>query len=334
MPPVTNLVVSLSPHHNVFHSGYLISASAAAGAEFEIDPTVHPGVPLVRAKGTTLAIDLHDSPSHYHEPTLAKCDVYLKRSYVSAAIPREFSAKVRPFGLNYACRTVRSTLIVLGLFCRSGFSPYDLGSYLLSPFPADFEAPPAEPPDLRILFTTRLWSSIENKYDDPEKINGFRIELVRRLRRSFGARFVGGLKPNLEAFKVFPDLRAFPDLIVNIPHRLPIYARFSRRPAIAIYSRGLHGSNGFKVAEYLASSKCIIGESLAHDLPEPLGESHRVQESIDGIIAECDRILTDVRRLNELRRISWDYYQRNLRYDRRIRILISTIRWGKEAQQA
>ena len=63
-----------------------------------------------------IAIDLHDMSDLFAMATLAACSVYLKRSFHPpdvARLPAESAAKVRPYGLNYACRTRTSTLRIL-----------------------------------------------------------------------------------------------------------------------------------------------------------------------------------------------------------------------------
>jgi hypothetical protein len=55
-----------------------------------------------------LAIDLRDQSDHVAHEALGKCDVYLKRSLFRpdlARLPTQLARKVRPFGLNFPCRT-------------------------------------------------------------------------------------------------------------------------------------------------------------------------------------------------------------------------------------
>jgi hypothetical protein len=319
MTSASRLIVSLSPDHNVYHSGYLISAACWYGSAFRVDPDVSPLVPVLRANGMSVAVDLFDSPKTYHLPSLETCDLYLKRSYAPQFIPEGFSPKVSPFGLNYSCRTAAALWAAFSQAAGRSLRPQNVWSFLRSPKPDDFELPPSCPADGRILFHTRVWPESQvGPDDDATSINAFRVNLVHRLRESFGARFVGGVIRSPEATSILSELDASPDLFVNTPHQRTAYAKFSRGPAVAIYTQGLHRSNAFKAAEYLASSKCVIGESLAFRLPEPLGDSHVVRDSVEDIVSECDRVLTHPKQLDELRHLSWNYYQRNIRYDRLI----------------
>ncbi len=55
-------------------------------------------------------------------------------------------------------------------------------------------------------------------------------------------------------------MKSYPDLIATLPRMRRRYIAARRRFMIAIYSRGLNGSHVLKLAEYIASSKCIVGE--------------------------------------------------------------------------
>ena len=264
------------------------------------------------------AVDLHDSSRVFDEQSLAQCEVYLKRGYVRADVPPRYRDKTFPFGLNYRCRTLRSLLNLLGLYGRHAVRPVCWKDYSLHPTPESFEMPPTEACDARVLFQTRLWAPDElPPTDTPEGINGFRVRMVGELKRAFGKRFVGGLMPTREA-------SAYPDLVTSMPFRRRQYAAFSRTPAIGIYTLGLHGSNAFKVAEYLAGSKCIVGQGLAHEVPQPLGECHSVRETVEETVAECDALLSNPARLQSIRRASWHYYQSQVRYDKKIDALMGT----------
>jgi hypothetical protein len=274
------------------------------------------GVPLVETGQRSYAVDLQDSSGAYDQSSLAACDIYFKRGYVRADVPAAYREKVRPFGLNYSCRTLRSLVKVLSLYGRRRMAPRRWKDYVLSPPPEAFEVPPAEAYEAKVLFQTRIWPLEErNAEHNPEEINGFRIEMLRELRRACGKRFVGGLIPTEEA-------GAYPELITHMPSRRRDYAAWSRPPAIGVYTRGVLGSNAFKVAEYLAGSKCIVGQSLAHELPQPLGECHSARETVEATVAECDALLSNPARLESARRASWNYYQSQLRFDRRMALLL------------
>ena len=313
------LEVLLNPRHDLSNSGFFLSAAVSAGARIRIDAAVDPLVPQFEAEGKRCAVDLFDSSRRYDKKALAHCDLYFKRGYIRADVPGGYQEKVFPFGLNYICRTRGSLVKVLSAFGRCLRMPGNSKNYLAAGMPGTFEFPAAEAYEAKVLFQTRIWPLEQlGEMDAPEQINSYRIGMLKELKRTFGNRFVGGLMPTVEA-------ASYPELITKMPTFRWQYAAWSRPAAIGIYTRGLHNSNAFKVAEYLASSKCIVGERLYQDLTQPLGECHSVRETIEDTIAECETLLSNPKKLENIRRASWNYYQSQVRYDLRLDLLFSRI---------
>jgi hypothetical protein len=176
----------------------------------------------------------------------------------------------------------------------------DIYRYLVTPHWKSFEYRPEQPVDSTILFQTRVWEPHDAPGD--EGINEQRVSLLRALRSEFGRRVVGGVVPTPFARQNFPDL------VTDQPCRQPQYIAWARKSLIGIYSRGLFGSFGFKMAEYIASSKCIISEPIDNVLPAPL-DHISIYRSNDECIAACDRLLSDASLAEFHRRQSWNYYE-------------------------
>ena len=115
----------------------------------------------------------------------------------------------------------------------------------------------------------------------------------------------------------------YPELISPHPARQSDYIRWAKSSAIGIYSRGLFGSVAFKMAEFLASSKCIISEPIDNALPGPT-EYLSVYRSTEECIALCDRLLTSPKTVQEGRKAAWAYYKGYARPDTSIAHLIAT----------
>jgi hypothetical protein len=172
------------------------------------------------------------------------------------------------------------------------------------PSPSAFEHLPSEPAEALILFQTRLWEP--NATDsDAEQINEERVELVRMLRSAFGVRFVGGVIPT-------PFARAnYRDVITSLPFRMRAYPALLKRPLIAVYSRGLMDSLAFKMSEYLAASRCIVGHVPRSILPEPLvaGRNFLPFETADQCITQCESLFTNLAAAADMRHANWNYYR-------------------------
>ncbi len=145
--------------------------------------------------------------------------------------------------------------------------------------------------------------------------------MLRALREEFGHRLVGGVVPNDYARVNYPDL------ISRIPSRHRQYISSAKRPAIAIYSRGLFGSIAFKMPEYLAASKCIVSDPIRNLLPAPL--THVLQySSVDECVARCQEALSDRELMRYQRECSWSYYNKHVRCPTAIRRLLDIAkRW-------
>ena len=259
-----------------------------------------------------VAIDLADQPALFHMPDLERADVYFKRSYWPdevARLPEHLRGKLRPFGLNNPAIRPRSALQVLGARRGNGLSRLasDARQLLALPRPSAFQCEPNVPAEPRVFFQTQLWEPRHNG-EEAEEINQERANLVLALRAAFGPRFMGGVIPTDFAKAHFPNLTT------SLPSSMRAYPRLLRTPLIAIYSRGLHQSVAFKMSEYLAASRCIVGHRPTAELPAPLldGSHFLGFSTADECIAQCEQLLARPNEAAEMRRANWEYYRANV----------------------
>jgi hypothetical protein len=258
-------------------------------------------------EGIKLGIGLSDHSDLWDATLLEWSDVYAKRN-INTQHLNPLSYKVIPFGLNWACHSRTSAIALLTAVAATlpGASKGRLREvyrFLVTPHWRAFEHPPDQPVDSTILFQTRVWEPAEAPGD--EIVNDERIHLLCELRRAFGARVVGGVVPTPFARQHYPNL------ITPLPCRQPQFIRRAKKPLIGIYFRGLFGSVAFKMAEYLAASKCIVSEPISNQLDEPI--SHlKTYKSTDECLSACDFFLSNPREAQEARRASWDYYRRDV----------------------
>ena len=254
-----------------------------------------------------LGIELSDHSDFWDATLLEWCDVYAKRN-INTQHLNPLSCKVIPFGLNWACHSRTSAIALLtavaATFPRTSKGRLrEVYRYLATPHWRAFEHPPDQPVDSTILFQTRVWEPAEAPGD--ESVNDERIHLLCELRRVFGARVVGGVVPTPFA------LQHYPNLVTPLPCRQPQFICSAKKPLIGIYFRGLFGSVAFKMAEYLAASKCIVSQPISNQLDEPI--SHlKTYKSTDECISACDFFLSNPREAQEARRASSDYYLRDV----------------------
>jgi hypothetical protein len=270
-----------------------------------------------------IAIDLRDRSDDFSPEALDECDVYFKRSFHAPDHERlspEHRGRIRPFGLNYACRNPESSRLVPRTFARQyalrGLrSPLKyarrfhadqqvMRQYLGSPDVADFEQPPEARVQPTVLFQTRVWTRDDLGPDDAREVNDGRAAVVRALRAAFGERFVGGLVPTDYA------KRHYPDLLTTHASRRRDYVAMSKRNLIGIYTRGLHHSLAFKLSEFLAASQCIVSEPLRNELAPPLVEGTHFLEfgTADECVEQCRALLDDPERAHAMRRANYACY--------------------------
>lgn len=274
-------------------------------------------VRLALLQGTTardVAIDLSDQRSLVNLPDLERADVYFKRSFWPedlAGISTNLRSKIRPFGLNNPTAGFSTAARVLLARLQSGVGgrhlAQDARHLLALPAPAAFECPPEVRAEPCIFFQTRVW---DPPNEDPLTIaiNEERAALVVSLRRAFGRRFVGGIIPSPYALKHYPET------ITTLDFSMRSYAQLLKKPLVAIYSRGLHHSVAFKMAEYLAASRAIVGHRPQVTLPCQLveGANYLGFNDPEGCIAKCETLLCNTQAGEAMRKENWDYYRREV----------------------
>lgn len=259
-----------------------------------------------------VAVDLRDQSDRFAAEPLARCDAYLKRSFHRpdlAALPADAAARVRPFGLNFACRTLGATvrlLAAVGPAAAGGAAGRrHLRTLLVLPTTADFEQRPDAELEPAVVFQTRVWEPADAPPGESEAINAERVAVVRALREALGDRFRGGLVPTPLA------LARYPREVTAHPSRRRRYTLLSKRHLIGVYTRGLHQSTAFKLPEYLAAAQCVVAEPPRNELPAPLepGRHYLPFRTPDECVTACQRLLRDADLARAMRQANADYYR-------------------------
>jgi hypothetical protein len=79
---------------------------------------------------------------------------------------------------------------------------------------------------------------------------------------------------------------------------------------------GLHGSNPWKLVEYLAGSRAIVSEPLRYELPESLTGTAEFFDDPKQCVELCTALLDSRSRRAELQGRSRSYWLQNVRPDR------------------
>jgi len=273
-------------------------------------------------------------------PYLEAAEYYFKRAIDPQrleGIPA--SVKVVPLGLNYlvtsrrnlwhrgvrpfnARRLVRSTArqaSVLG----GRLGARDLRE---TPIP-HFETPPSADSASRVLFMCRAWESGPNDTTDLrasiKELNDMRAACIRTARAEFGERFYGGFAIDEFSRREYGDC-LLPDQKAS--ERQAYLARV-RESAVCVATTGLHGSIGWKMAEYVAASRAIVSEPLRYLVPGGFAAGRNFLEfaSLDEFVSSVERLLGDASLREEMMRANWQYYWRWVRPDAQVRRTLERV---------
>lgn len=282
-----------------------------------------------------ICFDMEDNRRIGALTRLKAADVYFKRSYCQDVID-EMSEnerrKILPFGLNYECNSESDKRILLRrIFWNITYNKYksislkstplrglyrsalDVMAYMsnreqfYSPLINDFVDHPTSPTIPRILFQSRVWNPEKYPFFDAEELeqlNEMRAKVVRALKSEFGDRFVGGLAPNDYA------KYRYPDCITNQRYDRPSYLNLVKQSLITVTTTGLQHSEGWKLAEFLAASKCIVSEPPRNKLPFPFedGVNYISLASPEECVEGCDKLFRDTEFATAMRFRNYEYY--------------------------
>jgi hypothetical protein len=296
--------------------------------------------------------DAHDA-EEIATGELDDCDLYFKRSYLPsliATLAHEQRSRIEPLGLNYrvlpsgidwfAARRALSLSGGLGTrgFARSlkeAFDPHNAFGY--KPRVQDMEAPAELNAEPRVLFLAVTYDPhddpgrAEDKIEERTSINETRARCIRLLKDAFGERFTGGFADSAFARQHYPDL--------ILPESLTTQASYiatMRSHPICVATTGVHGSIGWKLAEYVAFSKAILTEKLFYGVPGDFGPDRNYIEfaSPDDCAAAATRLIEDRDLREQLMLNNAAYYREYVRPDALVANALARARGGVPAELA
>ena len=328
---VTAYIESQLAHTSQLFSGLamlqdagMIRVTFKAGHELRADE------PLVRLQvnNKVLVFDLSDNPTLYSDTWLQRSDLYFKRMLTEAL--QQTNSRLHPYGLNYpvfhehdrmvyrAYLTKNRKRWMYALLRSNRFLSKVLNINLsyANNLVHQFEDTPHAEADPRIIFYTRLWNPDSAKQEWKKKerfvINQMRVDLVLRLRKEFGDRFIGGIQRDNLSVRVAPDALVKSDDEVFKGN----YLKKLRQASIGIATPGLEGSVGFKLAEYVAMSKAIVTTPVNCIIPGNFTNQHYLTYTTpEQCIEQCGKLVDDLELRESLMVNNNNYYKNYLRPD-------------------
>jgi hypothetical protein len=261
---------------------------AGTGIDYKtFDESLH-GL-LVDIEGAGLVFfDVRDG-GNYRADIMDGVLVYAKRAFLPSPHP-EHRKKLVPLGLNYSVYHDRTTGLELAKSIRhshlSRLGAKLLAISLLRIFPSIGRSQgvptvgaltaPVEPEQpARAIFAARTWVPTEVPPLPPQavvKMNDFRADCIRELRKRLGERVLAGFAHSDHARERYPDCL----LDAQVSSRRRDYLRNLRAYSVCVSTAGLWDSTGWKFAEYVALGRAIVSEPIRFRLPGPIsaGENY------------------------------------------------------------
>jgi hypothetical protein len=290
--------------------------------------------------GLKLHFDTHDA-EELAEGELEQCDFYFKRSFCTSLVdglPSRLRKKLRPLGLNY--RVLPDRLDPFSMFrnlALSGMSRATLGAFKraidannrieFQPRVAKLQSPPDFSAPVQVLFMASAHDPYDDRNRTKEKIeeriaiNETRARCIRLLRKALGTRFTGGFSASGFSVEHYRDLICPPDATSQ-----ENYLATLKSFPICVATAGLHRSNGWKLAEYVAFSKAIVTETLAFEVPGEFRPARNYVEfsSPERCVHAVQQLIDDQSLRQAIMHNNAGYYQSHLRPDRLIKNALTT----------
>ena len=266
--------------------------------------------------GPRICIDVKDMDCISHE-FLPYVDVYWKRSFNPRQCER-VGEKVQPLGLNYEMVPEgRLPTQVTCMLEHRQEAPWRThlrslarqSGLLFNPTSKALHAEPDFGVSPKALFLARTWNPDEisdvRAREERAQINVARAEIIKRLRHELGPRFLGGFAPTPHAKKCFPDA-----VVQNTPTDKPSYLKLMKQYPVVVATAGLHGSIGWKFAEYVAFSKAIVTERITQKLPGPIASGRNYLEfaDVEGCVESVVDLVTNRALREEMMAANFEYY--------------------------
>lgn len=315
----------------------------------------HNSIVEVEIDGKLICYDMADGYQSIHrknifDEQLDRLDFYFKRSYDPGFhLEMTNKNKVKPLGLNYYCTCKGNPY---DSFVRKELSTNELLRFLVYKKNLKkntceytmFESNNQIYTDYNILFLTRVWDSkgiteggisktypylssfevakvVQEWKDSLDMATENRIRYIKEMRNYFGDKAIAGVSRDSFSEKYFSEF-IVDDSLSNKNN----YIQLIKKNFICVTSEGLHKSIGWKFAEYVAAGKAILTEPLKYVIPNNFeqNKNYLVYTDVDSCIANCEFLINNVDKVNEMEKANREYYQEHLSPDK---VVLDTLKY-------
>ncbi|MEP7297030.1 MAG: hypothetical protein ABI702_12645 [Burkholderiales bacterium] len=286
---------------------------------------------VVLNDAVTVHYDMHDAQD-IDLRDLDTCDYYFKRSFSPGYIGTlpHGAEKILPFGLN--CHVLPNFIDPLSVGRAFGLrrgvkerivalrEALDAGNRLrFYSRVRELESLPDYALAPRVLFLVTAYDPHDRPDRSADKIqerihnNETRAQCIRLLRKELGPRFLGGFNRNEYTLRQYQDCVVSDTGVTDKKN----FVRTLKAHTICVATTGLHGSIGWKFAEYISCARAIVSERLAYQVPGGLAPDQNYLEFTSP--AECVeqvlRLIADHDLRNQMMTGNSLYYRAHLRPD-------------------
>ncbi|WP_283672581.1 hypothetical protein [Clostridium perfringens] len=276
--------------------------------------------------------NLNEASSDYisfYDSLLKSYDFCFKRSFSYEYNKKlKYRDKMKKLGLNYMV-TIKKNLAhniynldpkkekIKKIIRKFPISQYYNNRYLIE----KFEEKPKVNKRPKVLFIARLWdpNGIElkkmpkEKIDERNSINELRIKCIHACKERFGDQFIGGIVQSSYAKAVCDDL-IINDKKITLRDN---YLNLMKSCDICIATTGLHGSIGWKFAEYIAASKVIVSEKLNYELPGDFekGKNYLEFNNVEECVKNIEELINNEKKRLDIMNNNYLYYNNYVKPD-------------------
>lgn len=326
-------LISKSPHTSGIITGFLMLADQgrielSIHTDFAHAEGAYPFSHLVQAsvEGKSLVFDLLDGYNWRLEAVerlLDETDFYFKRSFSpqkNQMISEKNRGKLHPLGFSYhvthpgnpidRCEGMRESIEQMKQRILNGNSR--------KAFTCDrMEAPADEKEINTAMFLVRLWEMTGNEDIDWERryINEMRMDIIRKLRKLYSDRFIGGVQISPYAIKQCRELVIGPGM-----SNRKKYLQAMKQADVCIGSMGLYESIGWKTGEYIAASRAIVNEKLHYEVTGDftIGKNYLPFETVEECVEQTVFLMEHPDLVYEMKKENEAYYHDYLRPDKQV----------------